>query len=116
MITTALSILGVEMNTLIALVAAIAVCGACVMLIFHHDYDDGLIGRIGLGLIALASLAVATLAIDRAFHDMPLRIPQNVMTFLWCGLTLFFGRHVWRFLRRRSRAARGDGDWWQAAK
>lgn len=109
--TLALSLIGVHMNTLIALVAAVAVCAACVMLIFHHDYEDGLLGRIGLGMIALASFATALRSVDKWIDGMPLDIPENTMLFLWCGLTIFLCRHVWRFLRR-SRAA----DWRPAEK
>lgn len=109
--TLALQIIGVHMNTLIALVAAVAVCAACVMLIFHHDYEDGLLGRVGLSLIALASFATVIRAVDTWIDDLPLRIPENTMLLLWCGLTIFLCRHVWRFLRR-SRSV----DWRPAAK
>jgi ABC-type transport system involved in cytochrome c biogenesis permease component len=66
------------------------------ILIFHQDYEDGLIGRAALAGISVAALTtVARIAFswfeETAFYASGTRV------MLWCSLALFFARHLYRF-------------------
>jgi hypothetical protein len=96
----------------------VVVCGLlvsliCTALVLHRDYEDGLIGRIGLAFIALACSArvmqIAVTALERWLQDIdkPINInPANALLLL--GLAMFMTRHFYRFLRWRSAGAH---DW-----
>ena len=86
-------------TNIVVLLAAGIVLAVCALLVFHKDYEDGLFGRLGLGLIGLASLA-RVLGIIEA--DFGARF-SNIALVLWAGLALFLTRHAWRALWRKRR-------------
>jgi fatty acid desaturase len=68
----------------------------CVSLVIHPQYEDGLFGRIALGLIALAELCVFwDAAIDNRDYSGILATTLMIQA----GVFLFFLRHVYRFLK-----------------
>ena len=78
----------------------IAFCAAvvavvCWIFVFHKEYEDGLFGRIGLIVMAFASMARVAALVEADFV-----MPFNpIAAALWTGLALFLGRQLWRFLR-----------------
>ena len=94
---------------LLAFVCASIVFAVCVVLVFHKDYEDGLIGRLALALIGIASLARIIGILESGFE---VRLSPITIT-LWTGLAIFFGRHIYRFLRWRKDGAH---DWRPANK
>ena len=65
----------------------------CILLVLHSEYEDGLIGRIALTLIIVASLGRALKIVDGDFET----IVSPVATLIWTGFSLFFIRHYFRF-------------------
>lgn len=84
-------------STLIALLAGFVVTAVCVTLVLHQDYEDGLIGRVGLSLIALASMTRFLGAADALISGEYLHLSPVALT-LWSGLAIFLARHLWRFM------------------
>lgn len=81
---------------MLVVVCASVVLGVCLLFVFHKDYDTGLIGAIGFGMVATAALIRLTGALER---------PDTVTVgpiglFVWIGLALALGRMAWKFLRR----------------
>lgn len=91
-------------ETILVALAAFAVLVVSVVLVLHPDYEDGLVGRIGLALIGIAALA-RVLGILTSEHP---RQFSSIALMLWIGLALFMLRHAWRFMRWRRC---GEGDW-----
>lgn len=87
--------------------SAVFVCGVCIVLVFHRDYEDGILGRLALSMISISSFSLAMGIIERGFsqHLNPIH------TIVWFALALFFGRHLYRFLRWRRV---GENDWREA--
>ena len=91
------------------LMAAITVAVISTILVFHKEYEDGLIGRFALSLMALAGIGRAVGILE---SDFEFRVtPQGAM--IWLGAALFLGRHFYRFLRWRNN---GDYEWRDADK
>lgn len=89
--------------TLVA-ICALSVLGICIALIFDRDYEDGLIGRIGLSILGLG-------AFSRFADFIELGVNMRVSgagIMVWLGLLLFMGRHLYRFRCWRSK---GRHDW-----
>ena len=96
-------------SSLLAGLCAAIVAVICTVLVFHKDYEDGLLGRLGLAVMAIASLARLSHLVEHEFS----RNVSPIGVMLWLGLAIFLGRHLYRFLRwRRS----GEGDWRGADK
>lgn len=95
--------------TFIIFFCAALIFAVCLVLVFHKDYEDGLIGRLALALIGITSLArvIGILENDFDVRFSPIAIG------LWIGLALFFGRHLYRFLRWKRI---GEHDWRPANK
>ena len=75
-------------------VLSVAVIGIIAfILVFEHNYEDGVIGRAALGIVALMAIAVvfSTIAGDRYSQ------PPEVTT-LCVGVAIFMSRHYYRFL------------------
>ena len=79
--------------------SASAVLGCCLLLVFNRDYHAGLVGKIGLGLVALAALSRVGALLEQGAHAWV--SPQGVL--VWVGLALFLGRHVVRYCIRARR-------------
>lgn len=69
----------------------------CLSLIFFRDYEDGVIGRVGLSLIGLGALGRIL-----STFDTPV---SNIGVLVWAGMALFLCRHLYRFLRWRKHGA-----------
>ena len=75
-------------------VSALIIAAICVVLVAHPQYEDGLFGRLALGLIALSELSVFwDSAIDGSHYGSVL--PTTLAIQL--GVLLFFVRHLYRF-------------------
>lgn len=97
------------MSLLHAAVALAALCVAlvAVALVLHPDYEDGLIGRVGLAAIAIAGAARSLNLLLDGGHASPIGV------LLWFGLVLFFARHAYRFRKWRRC---GEHEWRQARR
>ena len=73
--------------------SAIIMCVITLFLVFHCDYEDGLVGRISLVSIFFSELV---LSID-VFSDISSVDMTRVLLIAQFGVTLFFIRHVYRF-------------------
>lgn len=76
-------------------------------LVFSEKYEDGLIGRIALALIATASTAGLLSHVGSDWD------PAGATQMLLVGCALFFLRHAWRF---HVWSRTGSGDWRGAAR
>jgi hypothetical protein len=86
--------------------AALLVVAICLLFVLNSHYHAGLIGNVGLCLIALVGLSRVG---DIVEHGLDARIsPQGAL--LWIGLALFLGRQAWRFMSRLHCAV----DWYPA--
>ena len=91
------------------IVAAAVMCLCSTFLVLHCKYEDGLIGRIALAALAiLEGLIVWEWWVDNV-------IPQVLPASYWkeIAITLFFLRHVYRFMRWR---LYGEHDWREPVK
>lgn len=84
--------------------ASTIVSSICLVLVFHREYEDGLIGRIALATISIVSFCRAVQIWESDF-DLELTPIANI---LWLALTVFFARHLYRFLRWHRC---GDHEW-----
>lgn len=77
----------------VAVLSSGVTAGVCAMLVWHARYEDGLIGRTGLGVLGLcATLVLAqTLRYEADFN------PSTIG--MMAGMAVFLSRHAWRFLR-----------------
>ena len=75
---------------------ALAVSVVCTLLVLHPQYNDGIIGRLGLTLIAIAAFARAATVISGTSYTV-----SNVGAMLWIGLAIFMLRHLNNFYRRK---------------
>jgi hypothetical protein len=75
--------------------SSIMVTLSCLVLVFHPEYEDGLIMRVGLVAIVFASVA----RVARLFDGTPDYLSPVAIT-LWTGLALFLCMHTYRFLKR----------------
>lgn len=95
------------MMVILVFIAATLVCGVCVILVFHKSYEDGLFGRISLAVIGLMAAArVLEILEEGSKVDI-----SPIGGLLWLGLALFFGRHLYRFMRWQKN---GDNEWRKA--
>lgn len=69
----------------------------CSVLVLHDDYDDGLVGRLALSIIAVAAMA-GIFRIAEGNLDIVRFSPISMVAGV--GVTLFFMRHAYRFLSR----------------
>jgi hypothetical protein len=67
----------------------------CTFLVMHHDYDDGIVGRIALGVIAFCCYLVAwdVYKCNDNFNFHP------ATTLIMWAVLVFMVRHTCRFLR-----------------
>lgn len=79
------------------LVAAAAILLCAVFLVFHCQYEDGVIGRAALAVLALAELIVLMewYHEGQAYEVLPTTYAVQI------AVALFMLRHVYRFLRWR---------------
>lgn len=89
-------------GTLIYIVACHVILFISASLVFHPRYEDGIFGRAGLGLMAIAALLVLI--------DFWLGNGSGVAFYVnttsgWMatGMAVFLARHAWRFWQVRWR-------------
>lgn len=87
--------------------STVAVCAAIlglisVVLVVHKKYEDGLIGKIALGVIIVMAIVIAGGELAGAILD-PLAIDV-----LLAAIVAFFMRHTYRFFRW---STTGQGEW-----
>ena len=82
---------------IITAVCAFVVLVVCIALVLHKDYEDGLIGRLALATIGLASMGRLSSILERGWDTYV----SHVGVMLWVGLSIFLARHLYYFLRRR---------------
>lgn len=99
-----------DVTVLIVAMSSLTVLIVSTVLVFHPDYEDGLVGRLALGLMAMASYVRFAELLEDNFTHRPF---GTVAVVLWFGLALFMARHLYRFLRWRRD---GDCDWRPARK
>jgi len=75
---------------------ALVVSIVCTILILHPKYDDGLMGRVALALIAIAGYARAAVMIQGNGEPS-----SNIGALLWIGLCIFLCRHYRNFYQRK---------------
>ena len=93
-------------------VASLVVLIVSTLLVLHQDYEDGLIGRVGLALMAMAAMARFAGVLDAVWHGHGILI-SHVGIILWVGLAIFLTRHAYRFMSWRKT---GKHEWKAAAK
>lgn len=76
-------------------VAVLVVALVCLLLVLHPEYELGLFGVVGLGLLVIAALGKLDdyLSPGEVYHS-----PRVLI--MWVGLAFFFGQLAWRFLKR----------------
>lgn len=92
------------LTTVISGLCATVVASIAIILILHHEYDDGLIGRVALSGLGLGAIVRVTEIISNG-ASMPVT-PVGVL--IWVALALFLGRHLRRFMKWKHS---GDYDW-----
>lgn len=80
----------------------------CLLCVFHRDYHAGILGNLGLGMIAIVAASRLLLIIEGGWEAHV--TPQGIM--LWWGFVLFAGRQLVRFMVR-SRTRTG---WYQGPR
>ena len=83
--------------------ALIAICGVSTFLVFHREYEDGLIGRAGLAAMAVSSLVML---VQIAHGERYVLMPETQLIVI--GAAVFMLRHAYRFVRWR---ISGEGSW-----
>lgn len=75
---------------------SLGIAAICITLIIHPQYEDGLFGRLALGLLALAELSIFwDSAVDGRHYTGILGTTMAIQI----GVFLFFLRHLYRFIR-----------------
>jgi hypothetical protein len=75
------------------------------VLIFHNEYDDGIVGKVALGMIQLAAFGVVWDSIEGVRYE-----PLPVQMLFTGGATVFFLRFIYRWERWRL-SSRRDFNW-----
>ena len=83
----------------VSMLAAVVALSCCLILIFHKDYEDGMLGRIGLVMIAFAAFARVTNVLFSLNHHGP----GALAVLGWVGIALFLGRLTYRFVQKTRR-------------
>ena len=79
--------------------SALIISLIAVFLICHDDYEDGIIGRAALIILALANaVIVGEWIVDRVEYEM---LPSTLLTQI--GTALFLSRHCYRFIEFRNK-------------
>lgn len=94
------------MPLLVLGVSIFVTLAVCFLFVFHPEYEAGVLGSLGLTLIALVALS----RLDAMIADPhgTYLAPRSLL--MWVGVALFFGQLAWRFMKRM-RSARNCADW-----
>jgi hypothetical protein len=77
----------------LSVVSAFAVCAISGYLVWTDKYEDGVLGRIALGLMSMSMFVVLL----RELNGEGLEVDPVALT-LRVGMALFLARHTWRFV------------------
>lgn len=99
----------IAVSAILTLVCATIVALVAVTLILHQEYEDGLVGRLGLCGICLGAIVRGS---EIAALGAAVAVPP-VGVLIWISLAVFLSRHLYRFLRWHKRR---DYDWRPASK
>lgn len=92
---------------IIVVTASILISIIAAYLIWDRDYEDGIVGRIALGILSAAGGLLARETYTEALSLTP------ALTVIVFATALFFARHIFRFIGyRRS----GSNSWRPASK
>lgn len=100
------------MTGIVVFISTVTLFTICMGLVLDRDYEDGLVGRVALSLIAIAAFSRASGIID-VWWQGETPVITNIGTMLWIGSALFFTRHAFRFVRWKRK---GLHDWRTAHK
>jgi hypothetical protein len=84
-----------DVAVVVVLVSATLVLICSLILVFHPEYEDGLIMRTGLALFGICAFSRVVRLLDGSPDYL-----NPVAILLWTGLALFLGGHTYRFLKR----------------
>lgn len=91
----------------IVFLAASATLAICAVLIFHPEYHDGLVRRIALSMLGIASGIRIMDILQNGFEHRPF---SKTALLVWLGLMIFLADHFYNFMRHlyqsRKRARR----------
>lgn len=97
-----------DWTLIVTCLAAVVVMVACVVLATHQQYNTGIVGALGLGMMALAGAARVADAIQREGHIYV----SPLAVLVWVGAALFLGRtavrFLWRYYKRKGGPAWKD--------
>ena len=78
-------------------------------LILHPQYEDGIVGKLGLACLAIASAGQTF-----NFFDLLAAAPETALDYskinlvFWTGVSLFLGHHFYNFYRFKTHIARAE--------
>ena len=85
-------------------ISAAFICAISCFLIMHNEYEDGVLGRLSLTVLAISNgLIVSDWWIDGSQYQL---LPNTLAT--QCAMAAFLVRHCYRFLRWKNS---GENDW-----
>ena len=76
--------------------ASSVVLAISLVLIFHHEYHDGLVRRIGLALIGLAAWLRVLDLLQSGLEHRPF---SKMAILVWVGMAIFLADHFYNFLK-----------------
>ena len=79
----------------LVVIEALCILGCCTWLVRNHRYDEGLLGSIGLGILALLCLIEAMQVIEGDVPGIQYAIER-------LGVLLFLFEHITKFQRSHS--------------
>lgn len=84
-------------ETMALVIALAAIIAICIFLVFHEHYEDGVIGRIAMCLLAFGSMMIlARMAGAREGWSTEIDPAGSAMIY---GCSAFLCRHLYRFLQ-----------------
>lgn len=85
-----------SMPLLLLALSIVVTLAVCLLFVFHPEYEAGVLGVFGLGVVAIVAMS----RLDSMIED-PESVylsPRSLM--MWVGVALFLGQLAWRFLKR----------------
>lgn len=89
------------MNAILICTASAIVAIVCTALVLHPEYEDGLIGRIALAVLAIVAVSRFPDAFNSAISmNDEYKISAQGLA-MWIAVAVFFARHWYRFYKAR---------------
>lgn len=80
----------------IVFVAASIALAISVVLVFHPEYHDGLVRRIGLACIGFGAFLSTYGILQAGFERRPF---STIAVVVWTGIAIFLGDHFYNFIK-----------------